>query len=83
VTARPAPPALTPAPAELAALACATRPDLDPDDIRGAITALTTAGWHWARVQTAVIVMCNRGEHPSDLRAAARTTRTSRTVTTT
>lgn len=65
-------PELTPAPAELAALAAATRPDLDADDVRGAITALTTAGWHWARIQLAVIVMCNRGETPHDLRAAAR-----------
>lgn len=76
-------PQLTPAPAELAHYATTTRPDLTEDDVRGAITALTTAGWHWARVQTAVIVMCNRGETPSDLRAAARTGRTTRTVTTT
>lgn len=65
-------PELTPAPAELAALAATVRTDLDPDDIRGAITALTTAGWHWPRVQLAVVLMLNHGETPHDLRAAAR-----------
>lgn len=77
------PPPLVPAPATLAAHVHATRPDIAEDDIRGAIQAMTTAGWHWARVQLAVIVMCNRGENPGDLRAAARTHRTTRTVTTT
>lgn len=46
----PDPPPLTPAPAELAALAHATRPDLDQGAVRGLIDGATTAGVPWAHI---------------------------------
>ncbi len=63
---------LVPAPAELTAYVCAARPDLDPGDVRGAITALQTAGQSWEQINLAVALMINHRETPHDLRAAAR-----------
>lgn len=57
MTAKADPPPLTPAPAELAALAAATRPDLAPDTeeaVRLLIAGATTAGVPWARILRAI-----------------------------
>lgn len=61
-----------PAQAELADLAAATRPDLNRDDVEGAIVALRTAGWPWARVLVQTALMLAHGEEPRDLRNAVR-----------
>lgn len=77
------PPVCQPAVEQLLDLACATREDIDRDDLHGAILGARTAGWTWPQVLTAVAGMLARGETPYDLRAAARTVVRSRTVTTT
>lgn len=73
-TRAPAKPVAQPAMQQLLDLAMATRPDLDRDDLHGALMVLHAAGWHWPKVLTAVAGMCARGETPHDLRAAARAT---------
>lgn len=65
-------PDLLPAQAELADLAAATRPDLDRDDVEGALMALHAAGWSWARVLVQTVLMLAHGEEPRDLRNAIR-----------
>lgn len=61
-----------PAQAELADFAVATRPDLDRDDVEGALMALRAAGWPWRRVLVQTALMLAHGEEPRDLRAATR-----------
>jgi hypothetical protein len=66
-------PALTPAPDELVALVVATRSadrPIDPADLRGAITAATTAGKSWDWVLHEVTVMARTGGDPRDIRNA-------------
>jgi len=58
---------LTPAPAELIRLACATRKDLDPDDVQGAVLA-ACAALPWSTVLFRTVLMLRRGEEPRDLR---------------
>lgn len=66
-------PTLTPAPDELVALVCATRHadrPIDPRDLRGAITAATTAGKSWEWTLHEVMLMARTGGQPRDIRAA-------------
>ena len=65
-------PELLPAQAELADLAAATRPDLDRDDVEGALMALQAAGWPWTRILIQTALMLAHGEEPRDLRNAIR-----------
>ena len=65
-------PTAQPALIELLDLAAATRPDIDRDDLQGAILGAEAAGWSWAWVLVEVARMLARGEEPRDLRAAAR-----------
>lgn len=54
---------------ELLDLAARTRPDLDRQQLQGAITdAITRRGWPWTLAHTARILA--RGEDTRDLRAA-------------
>jgi hypothetical protein len=53
VTAKADPP-LRPAPAELAALAAATHPNLDEEPVRLLIAGATTAGIPWPRILRAI-----------------------------
>jgi hypothetical protein len=62
-------PALTPAPAELAAFLATTRPDHTHTDWNGAVYAAHNA-WAWERVVREVWGLLHRGEDPADLRAA-------------
>jgi len=80
---RAAPPApLTPDPRGLARYAAGVGHH-DEGDVLGGIQAQQTSGMTWERVQLNVVLMLNHRGTPSDLRAAARTHRTTPTATTT
>lgn len=64
-------PVALPATQRLLDLATETRPDLDRDDLEGAVVdAIRAHGWAWTLAHTAR--MLARGEDPRDLREAAR-----------
>lgn len=63
-------PAAQPAVDALLDLATETRPDINRDDLQGAITAARTSGWTWSRTLIAVAQMLAHGETPYDLRNA-------------
>lgn len=65
-------PTAQPAMAELLDLARATRPDIDRNDLQGAILGAEAAGRTWPQVLVLVAQMLARGETPYDLRNAAR-----------
>lgn len=48
---------LTPARDELLALACATRTDWTERDVEAAVVRAQLAGWTWARILTAVVLL--------------------------
>ena len=66
-------PAAQPALDELLDLAVATRPDIDRDDLHGAILAARAVKWTWSRTLIAVAQMLAHGETPYDLRNATLT----------
>lgn len=49
------------------------RPDIDPEDLRGAILAADAANWPWRRTVKAVAQIVADGETPYDLRNATHT----------
>lgn len=53
-------------------LSCRLRPDLDRNDLQGAIVGAEAAGRTWPQVLVLVAGMLARGETTYDLRAAAR-----------
>ncbi|MFC9973592.1 hypothetical protein ACFVH6_22125 [Spirillospora sp. NPDC127200] len=63
-------PTAQPATEALLAFAAATREDIDLDDLRQAIAACWSAGWHWERIAISVVLVLMHGEEPRDLRAA-------------
>ncbi len=65
-------PAISAAPAELAALACAMRPDWDAEAVADAILAARHAGWTWDHVLAETVrLMRSPDGSPRDLRRAA------------
>ena len=65
-------PVITAAPAELAGLACAMRPDWDRQAVADAILAAKHAGWTWDHVLAETVrLMRSPDGSPRDLRRAA------------
>ncbi|OLT24359.1 hypothetical protein BJF79_13530 [Actinomadura sp. CNU-125] len=63
-------PAAQPAMAALITFATATRPDIDPNELQGALADCHSAGWTWPQTLVATARMLARGEQVRDLRNA-------------
>ncbi|WP_119728357.1 hypothetical protein [Thermomonospora amylolytica] len=60
-----------PAMRELLDFAQATRPDINRQDLEGALLACREAGWTWARTMVQTVLALAHGEGPRELRTLA------------